>query len=118
MLLRRVKQLPQGPEWAYGVKWDGYRMQAIKSGDVVRLLSRNGADYTTRFPEVASTIAKLKARTVHLDGELVAMDEQGRPSFQILQGPRPLPEGWCLGYCCFDLLRIGNDCLQKTCRWQ
>ena len=49
MLLQRVTALPEGPAWTYEVKWDGYRMQAIKDGSTVRLLSRNGADYSRRF---------------------------------------------------------------------
>jgi bifunctional non-homologous end joining protein LigD len=94
MLLRRVPALPEGAEWDYEVKWDGYRMQAIKCGDRVHLLSRNGAEFTRRFPEITRAVARLKQRTVHLDGELVAIDEQGRPSFQVLQGRSPLPTGW------------------------
>ena len=61
-------------------------MQAIKSRGRVRLLSRNGADYTRRFAEVTHAVARLKPASLHLDGELVAMDQQGRPSFQVLQG--------------------------------
>lgn len=97
MLLRRVPQLPEGPEWQYEVKWDGYRMQVIKCGRSVRLISRNGADFTRRFHEISEAVGRLKPRKIHLDGELVAIDHQGRPSFQILQGGLPLPKGWSLG---------------------
>ncbi len=113
MLLRRVPQLPEGPDWQYEVKWDGYRMQAIKCDHSVRLISRNVADYARRFPEVAEAVGRLKARRIHLDGELVAMDQQGRPSFQILQGGLPLPKGWGFGYYAFDLLHLGNSSLHR-----
>jgi len=65
MLLQRVRELPEDPQWQYEVKWDGYRMQAIKAKNHVRLLSRNGADYTRRFPRVAAAVANLKPATLH-----------------------------------------------------
>lgn len=113
-LLRRVPQLPEGPEWQYEVKWDGYRMQALKCGGMVRLLSRNGADFTKRFAAVAQAVARLKPATLHLDGELVAMDPSGKPGFQILQGRLRLPKGWQLGYYAFDILRQGNRRFDRT----
>ncbi len=110
MLLRRVPSLPEGPQWQYEVKWDGYRMQAIKCGGRVRLLSRNGANYSNQFPEVADAIARLRPATLQLDGELVAIDRQGRPSFQVLQSRLPLPEGWRFALYAFDLLNVnGRD---------
>ncbi|HEY5909214.1 MAG TPA: hypothetical protein VJA21_01275 [Verrucomicrobiae bacterium] len=114
MLLRRVRQLPEGPQWHYEVKWDGYRMQAMKQGGAVRLISRNGADYTRRFPEVAQAVARLRPSSLHLDGELVAMDRQGRPSFQALQARLPLPEGWRFGYYAFDLLHLRGRYLARV----
>ncbi|HZR18702.1 MAG TPA: non-homologous end-joining DNA ligase [Verrucomicrobiae bacterium] len=107
MLLRRVQELPEGPGWCYEVKLDGYRMQAIKHGGSVRLLSRNGADYSRRFASIAQAVNHLKPITLHLDGELVAMDDAGRPAFQILQSGRQLPKGWQIGFYAFDLLRVG-----------
>ncbi len=104
MLLRRVRQLPEGPEWQYEVKWDGYRMQALKNDRAVRLISRNGADYTRRFPQVSEAVADLRPSRLHLDAELVAMDPQGRPSFQTLQGRGPLANGWRFGLYALDLL--------------
>ena len=62
MLLQRVQQLPEGHAWQYEVKFDGYRMQTLKDGATLRLLSRNGADYTDRFPEVADAVGRLKPR--------------------------------------------------------
>jgi len=109
MLPRRVPSLPEGPEWQYEVKWDGYRMQAIKHNGKVQLLSRNGADYTARCREVARAIARLKPSTLHLDGELVATDQAGKPAFQLLQSRKPLPKGCRMAYYAFDLLQLGRD---------
>jgi hypothetical protein len=94
ILLRRVEALPEGPAWCYEVKLDGYRMQALKDGSNVRPLSRNEADYTHRFPTIVDAIRRLKPGTQHLDGELVARDAAGRPSFQVLQAARQLPRGF------------------------
>ncbi len=108
MLLRRVTSLPEGPGWTYEVRWDGHRMQAIKNGSSVRLLSRNGADYSRRFPDLAQAISRLKPHTRHLDGEVVATDQSGRPSFQALQASPRLPNGWHLAFYAFDLLQLNT----------
>jgi bifunctional non-homologous end joining protein LigD len=107
---------PDAPQaqWEYEVKWDGYRMQAIKHSGKVWLFSRNGADYTNRFPGVAQAVSRLKPTTLHMDGELVAIDREGRPSFQTLQGRSRLPPGWQVSYYAFDVLQVGQDCLLKT----
>ena len=89
MLLRRVRELPRGPEWVYQLKFNGFRMQASKCGGSVRLLSRNAADMSRPFKAIA--VAKLKPGTLHLDGEIVAMDGSGRPDFQVLTRRGPLP---------------------------
>lgn len=103
--------MPEGPEWEYEVKWDGYRMQALKEGKQIRLLSRNGADFAGRFAKAAQSVAQLKASAVYLDGEIVVIDEQGRPSFQLLQNGLPLPSGAAITYYVFDLLYLGSRCL-------
>ena len=72
---------------------------------------RNGADYTRRFGDVATALSKLKPHTLHLDGEIVATDQTGRPSFQALQGSHRLPNGWRTCFYVFDLLRVGNRLL-------
>jgi bifunctional non-homologous end joining protein LigD len=115
MLLRRVRRLPEGSGWQYEVKWEGYRMQAVKCHGNARLYSRNGADYTKRFGVLSDAISELKSSTLHLDGELVAMDAQGRPSFQVLQAGVPLPDGWQIGYYAFDLLHFnGRDLIELS----
>jgi bifunctional non-homologous end joining protein LigD len=86
MLATLVRQLPAGSEWQYEVKWDGYRVQVIKDGKSARLFSRRGNDFTKRFAPIARAAETLNTDVAVLDGELVAIDEKGRPSFQALQG--------------------------------
>ena len=85
MLLLRTEALPDDPErWAYQLKFDGYRAIAFKTGGGVQLRSRNDHDFGLRHPEVAKGLAGIPDETV-IDGELVAIDAQGRPSFNALQ---------------------------------
>ena len=71
--------------WVFEVKLDGYRMRAVKQGGTARLITRNGNDYSAAFPELIRPIAALPYSSLLMDGELVILDEQGRPSFQRLQ---------------------------------
>lgn len=84
-----VKKLPDGPEWVYELKLDGYRAQAIREADGVRLLSRNGKDLGNRFARVVVALGDALMPNTVVDGELVAVDAHGRPSFQALQNAQP-----------------------------
>jgi bifunctional non-homologous end joining protein LigD len=85
MLLLRAETLPDEPaRWAYQLKLDGYRAVAFKTGGKLHLRSRNNNDFTVRYPAILDGLAKLPNETV-VDGELVALDEHGRPSFNALQ---------------------------------
>jgi bifunctional non-homologous end joining protein LigD len=100
--------LLDGADWSYEVKWDGYRAQAIKQGPVVSLASRNLKNITRQFPGVARSVAALTAAAVVLDGEIVAIDSEGRPSFQALH--HAATEGLSIVYYAFDLLHLnGRD---------
>ncbi len=84
---------PDDGEWAFELKWDGVRVLAYVEGGALRLESRNGNDVTARYPELAPLAASLGGRAAVLDGEVVAFDAAGRPSFQQLQGRLHLTGG-------------------------
>jgi bifunctional non-homologous end joining protein LigD len=84
MLLLRTESLPQGSKWQYELKLDGYRAVAFKSRGTLHLRSRNDHDFRTRYPAVVAGLAGLPDETV-VDGEVVAVDANGRPSFAALQ---------------------------------
>jgi len=73
-------------DWIYEIKFDGYRALALRGGDEARVLSRNEKDLGEKFPEVKNSIAALDVQNAIIDGEIVALDEKGRSSFQALQG--------------------------------
>jgi len=99
MLATLVRKPFHKPGWIYEEKYDGYRILAYKEGDRVTLLSRNGNDRTATYASVARAIQKLRARTLLLDGEVVAFDKQGISRFQLLQeGSAPT------AYAVFDCL--------------
>jgi bifunctional non-homologous end joining protein LigD len=107
MLATPAGMLPSGPAWTYEVKWDGYRTLALKDGPRVRLLTRSLKDATRQYPTIARAISSLAADQVLLDGEAVAVDEQGRPSFQALHHGA----AHTIVYCAFDLLHLGEQSL-------
>jgi len=79
MLLLRAERLPEGQDWLYELKLDGYRALAIKSGGKVQLRSRNDKDFNVRYPALVEALGSMPDETV-LDGEVVALDQEGRPS--------------------------------------
>ncbi|WP_238015540.1 non-homologous end-joining DNA ligase [Dactylosporangium sp. AC04546] len=81
-MLASAGVLPSGPGWAFEFKWDGIRAIAVISGGTTRFYARSGAEVTAAYPELAG-IGRGLDDTV-LDGEVVAMDETGQPSFQVL----------------------------------
>ena len=84
MLLLRAESLPSGEQWSYELKLDGYRAIAFKRKGAVHLRSRNDNDFNGRYPGIVQALQHLPDDTV-IDGEIVAFDEQGRPSFHALQ---------------------------------
>ena len=104
MMALRVRELPVG-DWLYELKFDGYRALAFKSGAEVRLLSRNRTRFNDNYPQLVDSLKALKAKSFIIDGEIAALDEQGRSSFQLLQF-YALRKGIPLVYYAFDLLSL------------
>jgi DNA ligase D-like protein (predicted ligase) len=103
-----VEALPEGPEWSYELKLDGYRALIVKDGASIRLRSRNDKDLLSMYPAVATIARRLQAEQVVIDGEIVAVDEQGRPSFQALQHRGSHPQHSIVFYA-FDLLFLDGE---------
>ncbi|NEI06145.1 ATP-dependent DNA ligase [Rhizobium leguminosarum] len=76
---------PKGPQWAFEVKWDGYRLAIHIEPTAIRILTRGGHDWTDRFPAIAAEARRLPVATAILDGEAVVFDERGRSDFGRLQ---------------------------------
>jgi bifunctional non-homologous end joining protein LigD len=110
MAAHLVDKLPEGPEWLYELKFDGYRALLIKDGADVRIVSRNQKDLTRTYPTVVAAGQKLAARQVVIDGEIVAHDGEGSPSFQALQhstAPRTIV------FYAFDVLHLNGTDLKS-----
>jgi bifunctional non-homologous end joining protein LigD len=119
MLATSISDPFDGPDWLFEIKWDGYRAIAFLENGKVRLVSRNQNELTHRYPELKDLAKSVKAKTAILDGEVVALDEQGRPSFSLMQQRTGFRPGGRRGvtnadvpvlYYAFDLLYLdGGD---------
>jgi bifunctional non-homologous end joining protein LigD len=101
MYARLVNELPEGKEWLYEVKFDGYRCLAGTDGKGVTLWSRRENLFTNQFAHIAEACERLPPGTL-VDGEIVALDESGRISFNLLQHHRSKAQALLLYV--FDLL--------------
>ncbi|HET9375342.1 MAG TPA: non-homologous end-joining DNA ligase [Chthoniobacterales bacterium] len=111
MKAKLVDSMPAG-DWIYEIKFDGFRALALRGGSEARLFSRNEKDLGGKFPEVMDSILALDVRDAIIDGEIVALDEKGRSSFQLLQAFEMGQERPPLFFYAFDLLRLnGKDFL-------
>ena len=107
----RVNELPVG-NWMYEMKFDGYRALAFKTGQEVRLVSRNRNSFNNDYPQLVDSLKSLPAKSGTLDGEIVALDPQGRPSFQLLQSYARSKQS-PLVYYVFDLLFLDGADLRS-----
>jgi DNA ligase D-like protein (predicted ligase) len=103
-----VKVLPEGPEWSYEIKLDGYRVEAVRSREGTTLYSRRRNVLNEKFPYIAAALAKLPAATI-LDGELVAIGADNRSDFNLLQNFRSAEAQ--IQYYAFDLLALKGKSL-------
>jgi DNA ligase D-like protein (predicted ligase) len=111
MLLLLTDALPTGDRWLYELKLDGYRAVAYKRTGIVQLRSRNDKDFNARYPAVVRALAKLPDDTV-VDGEIVAFDQEGRPSFGALQNVGSAQAA--VVYYVFDLMVLaGHDVMRE-----
>jgi hypothetical protein len=95
MVCDKAEQPPEGLEWLYELKLHGYRAIGFRSEGWARLWSRNGTDFVRRFSKVANAIENLPEDTA-IDGEIVALDPDGKPSFGLLQGSGAWRGAGCL----------------------
>jgi bifunctional non-homologous end joining protein LigD len=123
MLATLAAKAFDNPEWLFEIKWDGYRAVAFIDEGRVRLMSRSQIDLTAKFPELGRLPEFVKAKGAVLDGEIVALDDEGRPSFSLMQqrtgfqpGKRRLPrrEGVPVIYYAFDLLYLDGFDLRRV----
>ena len=110
MLAKPAERLPSGSGWVYELKLDGYRVLVMKKRGAVTLFSRRGNNLSARFPIIAAAFSFLPDNTM-VDGELVVLDETGRPSFSALQNSRFTPDA--LRFYVFDLLVLKGKDLRK-----
>ena len=123
MLATSVEKAFDDPDWLFEIKLDGYRAVAFIENGRARLVSRNQNDLTAQYPELAGLASHINAKTAVLDGEVVALDEHGRPSFSLMQqrtglrsyGRRVAPKaGIPILYYVFDVLYLDGVDLRRT----
>jgi ATP-dependent DNA ligase len=103
------KRVPDGPDWVHGVKHDGYRMLVIRDDKRVRLLSRNGLNWTKRFPWIAEAALKNGQKHFAIDGEAVILGVDGVSDFNALHSRKHDHE---VQLYAFDVLAVGGDDLR------
>ena len=104
MLLLPAEALPEGQGWSYELKLDGCRAVALKTGGEVRLRSCNDEDFNGKYPQIAKALAAMPDESV-VDGEVVALDPDGQPSFNALQNGAAQAT---IVYCVFDVMILGG----------
>jgi bifunctional non-homologous end joining protein LigD len=111
MKAKLVEEPPATGDWIYELKFDGIRLIGVKRDEKVSLLSRNENELAGRFPEVVEAIKTLPARECVIDGEVVALDEEGRSSFQLLQAREMEGRKTPVYFYAFDLLQLDGKSL-------
>jgi ATP-dependent DNA ligase len=110
-LPRPAKQLPTGPGWIHEIKHDGFRIMARRIEDRVRLLTRKGNDFSSRFPQIVAALATLPVRSCLIDGEAIVCNERGLAIFDLIRGYRHDAD---TALCAFGLLELNGEDLRRT----
>jgi bifunctional non-homologous end joining protein LigD len=104
-------KLPEGPEWSYEIKLDGFRLEAVKVGKAVTVYSRRANILNEKFPRIAEALARMPSSSV-IDGEVCAMDDKGRSDFNLLQNFQSAEDR--IRYFAFDILILKGKSLLKV----
>ena len=102
---------PSGPNWIHEIKHDGYRLMACRNAAGVRLLTRNGHDWASRFPLIIQAVDALRLRSCLIDGEAIVTDEKGLAVFELIRGHR---HNAAAVLCAFDLIELDGEDLRRT----
>jgi len=105
-----AKAPPSGPGWIHEIKHDGFRILARRDSAGVRLITRAGKDFSSRFPFIAMAVAKLPVRSCLIDGEAIVCDESGLPVFDLIRGYGSKASAVL---CAFDLLELDGKDLRR-----
>src|ERR1700756_5239141 len=105
-----AKAPPSGPGWLHEIKHDGFRIMARKDSAGVRLITRAGNDFSSRFPFIAMAVGKLPVRSCLIDGEAIVCDESGLAVFELIRRHGALASAV---HCAFDLLELNGEDLRR-----
>ena len=105
-----AKAPPSGPDWLHEIKHDGFRILARRDAAGVRLITRAGNDFSSRFPFIAMAVGKLPVRSCLIDGEAIVCDEKGLAVFELIRRHGALASAV---HCAFDLLELGGRDLRR-----
>ena len=113
-LAKLAFDVPSGDEWIFEVKYDGFRIVALLENGKAKLVTRNGKDYTQKFPEITKKLEEhFGTRAVILDGEVIAVDDEGKSDFQSLQQHLKHGTDSQIVYMIFDLLAFDGEDLRN-----
>src|SRR5438309_3544861 len=105
-----AKVPPSGPGWLHEIKHDGFRILARRDATGVRLITRAGNDFSSRFPFIAMAVGKLPVRSCLIDGEAIVCDENGLAIFELIRRHGALASAVL---CAFDLLELDGEDLRR-----
>ena len=106
-----TKAPPSGPGWIHEIKHDGFRILARRDSAGVRLFTRNGNDFTMRFPLAVAAVAALPGRSFLIDGEAIVTNDKGLAVFELIRRAR---NGGAAVLCAFDLIELDGEDLRRA----